>query len=147
VAFTIRDAGPTDQAAWAALWQGYLDFYRTELAPGVTEASWARLMDPGSALKMRLAVEGDRVLGFAIHLHHASTWVLGDDCYLEDLFVVPDARGQGLGRALIEDLMALARTKGWHRIWWMTEITNSAARKLYDRLAPCDDHIRYRKTL
>lgn len=145
--FTIRDAGPEDRAAWLALWQGYLQFYHTELAPGVTEASWARLMDPASALKMRLAVEGGQVRGFAIHLHHASTWVLGDDCYLEDLFVAPEARGQGLGRALIEDLMALARQKGWHRIWWMTEITNTAARKLYDRLAPCDDHIRYRRAL
>ena len=145
--FTIRDARPQDRAAWLALWQAYLEFYHTELAPGVTEASWARLMDPASALNMRLAVEGGQVRGFAIHLHHASTWVLGDDCYLEDLFVAPEARGQGLGRALIEDLMALSRQKGLHRIWWMTEMTNTAARKLYDRLAPCDDHIRYRKAL
>ena len=147
MSFTLRDAEPDDHAQWLALWQGYLDFYHTELAPAVTEASWARLMDPGSALKMRLAVDGGQVLGFAIHLHHASTWVLGDDCYLEDLFVAPLARGQGLGRALIEDLMALARAKGWHRIWWITEITNAAARKLYDRLAPCDNHIRYRRAL
>ena len=144
---TIRDAGPQDEAVWLALWQGYLTFYRTELAPGVTEASWARLMDPGSALKMRLAEREGQVLGFAIHLNHASTWVAGDDCYLEDLYVVPEARGQGLGRALIEDLMTLARAKGWHRIWCMTEITNTAARKLYDDLAPCDDHIRYRRSL
>ena len=145
--FTIRDAGPEDQPAWLDLWQGYLDFYRTTIAPDVTQATWTRLMDPGSALKMRLAVSGRQVLGFAIHLHHASTWVPGDDCYLEDLFVAPGARGQGLGAALIKDLMALARSNGWHRIWWMTEITNTAARKLYDRLAPCDDHIRYRKAL
>ena len=147
MAFTILDAGPSDHAAWLKLWQGYLEFYHTELAPEVTSATWARLMDPGSALRMRLAVRDTAVLGFAIHLHHASTWVLGDDCYLEDLFVAPAARGQGLGGALIEDLMALARAKGWHRIWWMTEISNTAARKLYDRLAPCDDHIRYRRAL
>jgi len=147
MAVTIRDATPEDHAAWLALWQGYLEFYRTDLAPGVTEASWTRLMDPASALKMRVAVDREEMLGFAIHLHHASTWVLGDDCYLEDLFVTPKARGQGLGRALIEDLMALARQKGWHRIWWMTEITNAAARRLYDTLAPCDDHIRYRRAL
>jgi GNAT superfamily N-acetyltransferase len=147
MAATIRDAAPGDHAVWLALWQGYLDFYRTELVPGVTEATWARLMDPAAAMKMRVIERDGKVLGFAIHLPHASSWVPGDDCYLEDLFVAPEARGQGLGRALIEDLMALARARGWHRIWWMTEISNTDARKLYDSLAPCDDHIRYRKAL
>ena len=143
----IRDATPADEAAWRALWQGYLDFYRHPLPQAVTDFTWARLMDPASALKARLAVAEGAVLGFAIHQHHPSSWVLGDDGYLEDLFVSAAARGRGAGRALIEDLYAIARARGWHRVYWMTEITNTAARKLYDSLAPCDDHIRYRREL
>jgi len=143
----IRDATPADEAAWRALWQGYLDFYRHPLPQAVTDFTWARLMDPASALKARLAVAEGAVLGFAIHQHHPSSWVLGDDGYLEDLFVSDAARGRGAGRALIEDLYAIARARGWHRVYWMTEITNTAARKLYDSLAPCDDHIRYRREL
>ncbi len=143
----IRDATPADEAAWRALWQGYLDFYRHPLPQAVTDFTWARLMDPASALKARLAVAEGTVLGFAIHQHHPSSWVLGDDGYLEDLFVSDAARGRGTGRALIEDLYAIARARGWHRVYWMTEITNTAARKLYDSLAPCDDHIRYRREL
>ena len=143
----IRDATPADEAAWRALWQGYLDFYRHPLPQAVTDFTWARLMDPASALKARLAVAEGAVLGFAIHQHHPSSWVLGDDGYLEDLFVSDAARGRGTGRALIEDLYAIARARGWHRVYWMTEITNTAARKLYDSLAPCDDHIRYRREL
>jgi ribosomal protein S18 acetylase RimI-like enzyme len=140
----IRDAAPFDEAAFRALWQGYLDFYGVALAPEVTNATWARLMDPASPVKARLAEVGGRVQGFAVHLHHPSTWVLTGDCYLEDLFVAPEARGLGLGRALIDDLIALARARGWARVYWHTRIDNAQARALYDQYVEWDDHIRYR---
>ncbi len=143
----IRDASTADETAWLDLWQGFLDYYDTTLAPGVTAFTWTRLMDPACTMKMRLAVAGDRLVGFAIHQHHPSSWVLGDDCYLEDLFVSPAARGQGAGRALIEDLMALARARGWHRLYWNTDAGNATARKLYDTFTRSDGHIRYRLTL
>jgi GNAT superfamily N-acetyltransferase len=143
----LRDADPADRAHWDGLWQGFLDYYDTTLPPAVTDSTWARLMDPASPMKMRLAVVEGTPLGFAIHQHHPSTWVLGDDCYLEDLFVDPAARGQGLGRALINDLMTLARARGWHRLYWNTEATNATARKLYDSFVENDGHIRYRLTL
>lgn len=143
----IRDATPTDEAAFRALWQGYLDYYGVDLAPDVTTATWARLLDPASPVKARLAEVDGQVMGFAIHLHHPSTWVLTEDCYLEDLFVAPEARGQGLGRALIDDLIALARAKGWGRVYWHTRIDNAKARALYDQYVGWDDHIRYRLRL
>lgn len=143
----IREATPADEAGWRDLWQGFLDYYAMALDQGITDFTWKRLMDPDSPLKARLAVAGGAVLGFAIHQHHPSTWVLGDDCYLEDLFVAPGARGSGIGRALIADLAALARARGWQRLYWNTEITNIAARKLYDSFTPDDGHIRYRLKL
>jgi GNAT superfamily N-acetyltransferase len=143
----IRNAEPTDRAAWNPLWQGFLDYYASTLPQAITENTWARLMDPASPMKMRLAVVDGTPLGFAIHQHHPSTWVMGDDCYLEDLFVAPAARGQGLGRALINDLMALARANGWHRLYWHTDATNTTARKLYDSFIPTDGNVRYRMTL
>jgi GNAT superfamily N-acetyltransferase len=143
----IRDAAPADRAAFLALWQGYLDFYGVTVAPEVTAATWARLMDPASPVKARLAVGDGQVRGFAIHLHHPSTWVLTEDCYLEDLFVAPEARGHGLGRALIDDVIALARKTGWGRIYWHTRVDNEKARALYDQYVVSDDHIRYRLRL
>ena len=59
----------------------------------------------------------------------------------------PTARGLGLGRALIDDLIALARAKGWHRLYWHTDEANATARKLYDSFLPPDGHIRYRMAL
>jgi GNAT superfamily N-acetyltransferase len=143
----IRDAAPADRKAFLALWQGYLDYYGVDLAPEVTTANWARLLDPASPVKARLAEVNGQVMGFAIHLHHPSTWVLTEDCYLEDLFVAPEARGQGLGRALIDDLIALARAKGWGRVYWHTRIDNEQARALYNQYVGWDDHIRYRLKL
>jgi GNAT superfamily N-acetyltransferase len=143
----IRDATAADEAAWRGLWQSYLGFYGVTLAPEVTTSTWARLIDPAHLMQARLAVEGETVLGFAIHHHHCSTWVAGDDCYLEDLFVSEAARGKGVGRALIEDLSAIAMAKGWHRLYWHTDEGNSRARALYDSFTPSDGHIRYRLKL
>lgn len=142
----IRNAEPRDEAAWRRLWALYLAFYEVDLPAGVTDFTWARLMDPASPLKARLADNGG-IRGFAIHQHHPSTWVMGDDCYLEDLFVDPDARGLGAGRALIADLQALAVARGWQRLYWMTDEENTRARKLYDSIVPSDGHVRYRVML
>jgi GNAT superfamily N-acetyltransferase len=143
----IRDARAQDEADWLRLWQGFLDYYQVSLPAEVTAFTWARLMDPASPLTARLAVLDGRVAGFAIHQHHPSTWVMGDDCYLEDLFVDPQVRGQGIARALIEDLIALARGRGWKRLYWNTDASNRAARALYDQFTRDDGHVRYRLTL
>lgn len=143
----IRDALPADEAAWRGLWQDYLAFYGHSLPDATTGFTWARLMDPDSPLKMRVAAANGAVAGFAIHQHHPSTWVAGDDGYLEDLFVDGSLRGGGVGRALIDDLVALARARGWKRLYWHTGRDNARARALYDSYVAEDGHIRYRMTL
>ncbi len=143
----IRDAGPDDEAAWLSLWAGYLEYYELTLPAAVTEATWARLMDPANPVKARLAEVAGKVAGFAIHLHHPSTWAATDDCYLEDLFVSDSARGLGLGRALMDDLVVLAKARGWGRIYWHTDQENARARALYDSYVLSDGHIRYRMRL
>lgn len=143
----IRDIAAEDEAAWRDLWAQYLAFYSVDLSPEITNRTWARLMDPASPLAGRVAVAEGVVQGFALHHHHCSTWVAGEDCYLEDLFVADAARGLGLGRALIDDLIALAKARGWHRLYWHTDEGNSRARALYDSYAPWDGHVRYRLKL
>jgi GNAT superfamily N-acetyltransferase len=137
----IRDPAPADLQQWLGLWQQYLTFYKVDLAPQITGFTWTRLL---SALKMRLAVAGDDIVGFAIHHHHCSTWIMGDDCYLEDLFVAETARKMGVGRALIDDLAAIAKNRGWKRVYWHTDGENATARRLYDTYVESDGHVRYR---
>ncbi len=143
----IRDLQPADEIEWRALWADYLAFYEVALDPTVTDRTWARLLDAGSVVAARVAAVPGGLLGFAIHMHHPSTWVMGEDCYLEDLFIAANARGLGIGRALIGDLQALAQDRGWHRLYWHTDEGNTRARALYDSIVPSDGHIRYRLKL
>jgi GNAT superfamily N-acetyltransferase len=147
VALELRDMHAADAAAFAGLWQDYLAFYKVVLSDMVSASTWARLMDPDHAMTGRAAVLDGVMVGFAIHMHHGSSWVLGDDCYLEDLFVTDTARGHGAGRALIDDVIAIARAQGWHRVYWHTDEGNARARVLYDQYTPSDGHIRYRLRL
>lgn len=140
----IKTLAPEDEVEWRALWQGFLAFYDTSLAPGVTNSTWARLMDPRSPLCGRGAVAGGRLIGFALHHSHISTWQKAPDCYLEDLFVAEAARGTGAGRALIDDLIAICRAQGYARLYWMADADNTQARALYDSYTETDGHLRYR---
>jgi GNAT superfamily N-acetyltransferase len=113
----------------------------------VTAKTWARILDPSSPVGMRVAARGGQLEGFAIHLCHPSTWVLTEDCYLEDLYVDEALRGGGVGRALLDDLITLATAKGWARLYWHTNEDNARARRLYDSYVQTDGHVRYRMKL
>ncbi len=140
----IRDLATSDHADWLALWRGYCDFYSVDLLEAVTERTWAMLMEPQAAVKGRVAEASGRLVGFAHHVVHPTTWTATDACYLEDLYVDPAARGTGLGRALIDDLLALCKSRGWSRLYWHTNADNARARQLYDSYVPADPFVRYR---
>jgi GNAT superfamily N-acetyltransferase len=140
-AVLIRDVAPSDRDAWFRLWAGYNAFYETEVAAAVSERTWQRMLDANAPLFGRVAEVDGHVAGFSLCVLHEGTWVDAPVCYLEDLFVDPALRGQGLGRRLIEDLVALARTRGWSRLYWHTRADNPA-RKLYDEFTAADDFVR-----
>jgi ribosomal protein S18 acetylase RimI-like enzyme len=143
----IRDPRPEDEAAWRRLWSGYVAFYESEVSEAVTAATWQRLLTPGSNMFGRIAEWQEAVAGFTVCVLHPGSWTITPACYLEDLFVDPKARGQGLGRALIDDLVRLGRDNGWSRIYWHTRESNEAARRLYDKYVEADDFVRYRLSL
>jgi ribosomal protein S18 acetylase RimI-like enzyme len=72
--------------------------------------------------------------GLAVLRFRPSLWSETLDCYLEELYVVPDRRGQGIGRALMEAAMDTARAKGAGHMDLGTAETDTAARALYERL-------------
>lgn len=99
---TVRPPRASDRPAWDELWRGYLRFYRSRLEPEVTELTWTRLLDPTVQPHGLVAELDGRLVGLAHYLFHPSTWSGSAYCYLEDLFTAPEARGRGVGRALIE---------------------------------------------
>jgi len=139
----IRDAAPDDEPEWRRLWDGYNKFYKAHVDPEITSHTWARIIAPGSMVIGRIAEVDGLIRGFSISILHEGTWTLTPICYLEDLFVDPVCRGQGIGRALIQDLMNRARKENWSRLYWHTQ-HNNPARKLYDEFVEADDFVRYR---
>jgi GNAT superfamily N-acetyltransferase len=141
---TVRHARPEDEARWRELWADYLAFYDVTVDGDITDATWRRVFDPASAISMRVAEVDGKVMGFALFLTHEGTWIRGKDCYLEDLFVDPEARGKGVGRALMDNLVSLCKENGWSRLYWHTSEENKTAQALYDSYVKSDGHIRYR---
>jgi GNAT superfamily N-acetyltransferase len=141
----IQTLRPDERAAWEPLWKGYLDFYRTTLAKEVYDATWTRLHDPNEPMHALGGYVDGRLKGIVHYLYHRSCWTIGDYCYLQDLFVAPEARGRGLGRALIEAVYRQARVAGASRVYWLTHESNATARALYDTLADRPGFIQYRK--
>lgn len=144
---TIRPLRPHERPLWELLWQGYLAFYETSVAPEVTDATWARLDDPAEPMHLLGAFDGQRLLGIVHFIYHRSTWTIGPYCYLQDLFTAEEARGRGVGRALIEAVYERARDAGASRVYWLTHESNAVARSLYDRVADRPGFIQYRKML
>ena len=62
---------------------------------------------------------------------------------MQDLYVDPDARGSGVGRALIETVYAAADANGTPSVYWLTQDFNEQARRLYDRVASVTPFIKY----
>lgn len=143
----IRLFTAQDKTAWLPLWKAYQDFYKTSIADNVTDISWQRLLDTGEPMNGALAIVDGKAVGFVHYIRHRSTWAAGDYCYLQDLYVNPDIRGKGLGRALIEHVYKVAAEAGCSRVYWLTHETNKDAMVLYDRIADKSGFIQYRKML
>lgn len=143
----IRAVDDRDFDIWLPLWEGYQRFYEVDLPESVTRATWRRFLDPTEPMHATLAMVDDKALGLAHTVYHRSTWTKGDYCYLQDLFVAHDARGLGVGRALIEHVYADARRRGSPRVYWSTHETNDNAMRLYDRVADRSGFLVYRKTI
>lgn len=81
-----------------------------------------------------LASEGERPLGFALYFHNYSTFLARRGLYLEDLFVVPEARGRGIGKALIQHCARLAVERGCGRFEWAVLDWNQPAIDFYQSI-------------
>lgn len=104
----IRRPVPDDKEAWLVRWQGYLTFYKTTLPDDWTERLWQRLLDDDDPIQGRVAERDGQVVGLVHFFPQPNTW-FGTTCYLNDVFVDPDLRGGGIGRALIDAVADEAR--------------------------------------
>jgi len=143
----VRPLKAADRAQWEPLWEGYNRFYdRPRFPAEITDVTWSRFLDPAEPMHAAVAELDGRIVGIVHYLYHRSTTMIEDVCYLQDLFTARDARGKGVGRALIEHVFDEAAKAGSPRVYWNTHADNPA-RTLYDRVGTLSGFCRYLKEL
>src|SRR5439155_15970981 len=114
------------------------DLATYERAPDEVSATEQQLVDvlfgEKPAAEVLLAFEEKSPVGFAVYFFNFSTWLGRAGLYLEDLFIKPEKRGKGYGRALLVELAKIARDRGCGRMEWAVLDWNEPAIKLYRSL-------------
>jgi GNAT superfamily N-acetyltransferase len=147
--FTIRPATIVDVPI---ILQLIRDLATYERAPNEVTATKAQLIDvlfgEKPVAEVLLAFEDKMPIGFAVFFHNFSTWLGKPGLYLEDLFVKPEMRGRGYGRALLVDLAKIARKRGCGRMEWAVLNWNGPAIQFYRKLGakPMDEWTVFRLT-
>src|SRR5213083_2400947 len=147
--FAIRSARVEDVPI---ILQLIRDLATYERAPNEVTATEEQLVDvlfgEKPVAEVLLAFEGKSPIGFAVFFHNFSTWLGRPGLYLENLFVKPEKRGKGYGRALLVDLAKIARDRGCGRMEWAVLNWNDPAIQFYRKLGatPMDEWTVFRLT-
>lgn len=142
-AVDVRPIEPADHDDWASLFAGYREFYELDEDSEVVDRVWGWLQDDAHESNALVAVVGARVVGFAHHRLYVRPSEGGQGLFLDDLFTLPDLRGQGVARALIARLTEIARENGCSKVRWVTASDNVVAQRLYDQVAERTDWLTY----
>src|SRR5437870_12222030 len=133
--FQIRPARVEDVPVILQLIRDLATYERAPHEVTATEELLAEvLFGEKPAAEVLLAFEEEPPVGFAVYFYNFSTWLGRPGLYLEDLFVKPEKRGKGYGRALLIELAKIARDRGCGRMEWAVLDWNEPAIKFYRSL-------------
>jgi ribosomal protein S18 acetylase RimI-like enzyme len=129
---TVREAAPADAPVIGRLLHDFNTEY-LDVTPG-PEALAARIGELLKAGDTVALLAGDGPDGLAVLRFRPAIWSAGQECYLAELYVVPPLRGRGIGRALMERVLEVAKARGADWIDLGTSEDDVAARALYERM-------------
>ena len=134
-AFSIGAGQPQDAPALAAMIRALADYERlSHLCVGTEDDLRAAIWGPDPAAEVLIARVDDVPVGFALFFHTFSTFLAHRGLWLEDLFVYPEHRGAGIGKALLRAVAAVARDRGCGRFEWSVLDWNAPAIRFYESL-------------
>ena len=133
---TISKPAEPDRPGWRRLFDLYAEFYRMPMDDAIAGRVWGWLQDPGHPVKGLIAkTSSGEIVGLTHYRPMPSPLRGAELCFLDDLYVLPEARGSRLGEALIQAVVEEAKRRGWPAVRWITAEDNARARRLYDRVA------------
>ena len=131
--YRIERAGVVDLPVLMPMMRAYCDFYEVDPRDDrLVALSRALIDDPSEGEQLILRDEDGTPLGFATVYWTWQTLDAARIGVLNDLYTVPEARGKGVGRALIEHCRGLCRKRGAAKLVWETAPDNETAQRLYD---------------
>jgi len=134
-AFSIRPAQPGDEHALFGLIQALAEYEGLRHAvTGSAEKLALDLFGPRPAAEALLVESDGRAIAFALFFHNYSTFLTQAGLYLEDIFVLPEYRRRGIGKALLSELAKIARARGCGRMEWSVLDWNVSAIGFYQSL-------------
>jgi len=128
----IREFERGDYASWLPLWQENCEY---KISDDVTAQTWQRLTHKAQKVHGLGLFNSDEVMiGFLHYILHPTTGCFNDACYMQDIFIATEHRGQGLAKRLMWELQDVRKKQNWSRIYWFAENSNLAAQNLYKTL-------------
>lgn len=143
----IRKIEKQDYNQWLKLWNLYLEFYGNELSNDIKLATFQRIVYANSGMRAFVCEKQGEIVGMVHFIYHASTWSLGNYCYLQDLYVLESHRNLGIATQLIEAVYRDADENNASRVYWLTHESNRTAIKLYEKIADNAGFLQFRKNL
>lgn len=142
-ALTIRRAAAGDEQAWSDLWAAWQSHMGGRVPDDVSSRTWMQIITPGTGIFALLAFVEERALGFANVSATPFAWTGGLILFLQDLYVVPEARGRGLGRSLLQAVYDETDAMGAAQVFWMVDESDSELQAFYARQGIRTPYVRY----
>ena len=127
----IRAVTSSDFPQWLALWNANNLGHKDE---AVTTETWTRLNDADAQVFALVAEDKDELIGLVQYIIHPTTGSIEPACYMQDVFVAPERRSQGIAKRMVRELESIGKKEKWARIYWLAESNNEAAQALYKSL-------------
>ena len=145
---TVTNIESSDRTDWERLYRGYADFYQVPMNKQILDTVWSWIHDTENPFFGLIARDAEgRALGL-MHCRQMPSPLRGALVgFLDDLFVEPEARGQGVVEQLYTALNRLGREQGWPFIRWITAENNYRGRAVYDKLSEKTHWVTYQMTV
>ncbi len=131
----IREIRLDDKEEWKILYKGYADFYKVEMSDEILNTVWEWIHDNNHDVSGLVYEKDNKIIGIA-HYRRMPSPLRGKYIgFLDDLFVDPKHRKNGVGEKIIKELKVISKRNDWNLVRWITRDDNTKAKSLYQKLS------------